>query len=81
MRCCIPAASRCLAACYWARVPRVVFAATTYDVAGCGLEDLHIYEQVKLPAGCRSLRENASEDDLRHDAATILHDWARQHRH
>ncbi len=30
----------CLAACYWARLGRVVFAATTNDVAACGLQIL-----------------------------------------
>jgi guanine deaminase len=48
----------CLAACYWACVQRVVFAATSYDVAACGLQDLAIYEELKLPPGggpCRKM--------------------------
>jgi len=40
----------CLAACYWARLDRVVFAATTRDVAANGLSDLAVYEQLRLPA-------------------------------
>ena len=40
----------CLAACYWARLDRVVFAATTRDVAANGLSDLPVYEQLRLPA-------------------------------
>jgi guanine deaminase len=68
----------CLAACYWACVQRVVFAATSYDVAACGLQDLAIYEELKLPAGRRSVHEDAGGDDLRHDATAELQDWARQ---
>jgi tRNA(Arg) A34 adenosine deaminase TadA len=30
----------CLTACYWARVSRLVFGATSYDVATYGFEDL-----------------------------------------
>jgi guanine deaminase len=69
----------CLAACYWARVPRVVFAATTYDVASFGLPDLAIYEELKAPAELRSLREDASEDDLRRNATAVLRDWAQRY--
>jgi guanine deaminase len=67
----------CLAACYWACVNRVVFAATTYDVAGCGVRDLAIYSELKTPAELRSLVEDASEGDLRQVATAVLQDWAR----
>ncbi len=66
----------CLAACYWACLPRVVFAATTNDVAECGLRDLAIYEQIRLPALRRSIQEDAGESDLRQDAISVLRDWA-----
>jgi hypothetical protein len=33
----------CHTACYWARIPRVVFGATSYDVATHGFEDLQLY--------------------------------------
>jgi hypothetical protein len=68
--------SRCLAACYWASLDRVVFAATTYDVAACGLKDLAVYNALRLPAGRRSLTEVAEGDDLRQSAAAVLRDWA-----
>ncbi len=69
----------CLAACYWARVPRVVFAATTGDVAAFGLPDLAIYEELNAPAELRSLREDPGEDDLRQDATAVMRDWARRY--
>jgi guanine deaminase len=69
----------CLAACYWACIPRVVFAATSQDVAGCGLRDLAIYEELQLPAGDRSVQEDADGGDLRQDAASVLRDWVRRY--
>ncbi|KAI9003018.1 cytosine/adenosine deaminase [Hyaloraphidium curvatum] len=36
----------CLAACYWARVARIVFANTREDAAGAGFSDAEIYEEV-----------------------------------
>ena len=69
----------CLAACYWAHVPRVVFAATTHYVACCGLPDLAIYGELSAPAALRSLREDASEGDLRQDATAVLHEWAQRY--
>jgi guanine deaminase len=70
----------CLAACYWACVPRVVYAATSFDAAGNGLRDLAIYDELKLPAEHRSLREDASGGDLRSEAVTVLQDWHDQFR-
>ena len=40
----------CLVACYWARVPRVAFGATSYDVATYGFEDLQFYRELRLSA-------------------------------
>jgi guanine deaminase len=71
----------CLAACYWACVPRVVYAATLFDTAANGLRDLAIYDELKLPAEHRSLREQASGSDLRKEAVTVLQDWQDQFRH
>jgi tRNA(Arg) A34 adenosine deaminase TadA len=70
----------CLAACYWACIPRVVYAATSYDVAGNGLRDLAIYGELRLQAGQRSIREHPSEDDLRKEAVTVLRDWHDRYR-
>lgn len=68
----------CLTACYWACLPRVVFGATSHDVAACGLRDLQLYAELARPAAQRSIREDSGDVDLRRDAAAILHDWARR---
>jgi guanine deaminase len=66
----------CLAACYWARLPRLVFGATSYDVATAGFEDLQLYRELTLQREDRSLREHAAGDDLRQQAASALRSWA-----
>lgn len=67
----------CLTACYWACLPRIVFGATSYDVAACGLRDLQLYTEVMRPAVQRSMREDGDDGHLRKDAAATLQDWAR----
>lgn len=66
----------CLTACYWARVPRVVSGATSYDVAIYSFEDLQLYRELTLPTGKRTVQEDAADDSLRKDAADILRAWA-----
>lgn len=66
----------CLAACYWASVSRVVFAATTSDLAGYDFQDLAIYTQLALPAEKRSIREAAAGAGMRDDALAAVRDWA-----
>ena len=51
----------CLVACYWARLPRVVYAATSYDVATYGFEDLQFYRELTRPNDERSIQEDAAE--------------------
>lgn len=41
----------CLAACYWAGIPRIVFAATTHDAALSGIDDLRVYDGRRRSAG------------------------------
>jgi guanine deaminase len=53
----------CLAACYWASVPRVVFAATSRDLAGYDFQDLAFYTELGLPAERRSMREDADGEN------------------
>ncbi|MDQ2876341.1 MAG: nucleoside deaminase [Actinomycetota bacterium] len=65
----------CLVACYWARLPRLVFGATSYDVATYGFEDFQLYRELTLPADRRLLREDAAEGTLREDAASALRAW------
>jgi guanine deaminase len=68
----------CLVAAYWARIPRVVFAAESHDVASYGFEDLQFYRELTHPADKRLIREDAAGGDLRDEAAAILRRWAQQ---
>jgi guanine deaminase len=70
----------CLAACYWTCLPRIVYAAATEDVADGGLPDLAIYNELKLPAEYRSVREDTDEGDLRKEAVSVLHEWRERYR-
>lgn len=45
----------CLAAAYWARVDRIIFAATRLDAAAAGFDDEFLYRELKLPIAERSL--------------------------
>jgi len=66
----------CLVACYWAQLPRIVFGATSDDVAMNGFEDLQLYRELTRPAEQRALREDVAEGALREEAATVLREWA-----
>ena len=68
----------CLAACYWASVPRVVFAATSRDLAGYDFHDLAFYTEPGLPAERRSMREDADGEELRQEALLAVQAWARR---
>ena len=45
----------CLSAIYWARIPRLVYAASADQAAEAGFDDRFIYQQLSKPAGERSL--------------------------
>jgi guanine deaminase len=66
----------CLTACYWARVSRVVFGATSYDVATYGFEDLRLYRELETNIEQRSLTEVSAGESLRSAAADVLRKWA-----
>ena len=66
----------CLVACYWARIPRLVFGATSHDVATYGFEDLQLYRELTYPADARTLIGQAAAEPLRAQAARVLRDWA-----
>jgi guanine deaminase len=66
----------CLTACYWARVSRLVFGATSYDVATYGFEDLQLYRELAADADQRSLTEVSAGGSLRTQAADVLRNWA-----
>jgi guanine deaminase len=66
----------CLTACYWARVSRLVFGATSYDVATYGFEDLQLYRELATNTEQRSLPEVSADESLRTLAADVLRNWA-----
>jgi guanine deaminase len=68
----------CLVACYWARIPRLVFGATSHDVATYGFEDLQLYRELNHPVEGRSLREDVADESSRDRAVRVLRQWAEQ---
>lgn len=48
----------CLSAIYWARLDRLVYAATRQDAAGAGFDDEFIYKEIPLANSQRSLKCN-----------------------
>jgi guanine deaminase len=45
----------CLAACYWSRISRVVYALTTEDAKSIGFDDQFIYNELSIPVTQRLL--------------------------
>jgi len=45
----------CLAAIYWARIPRIFHANTRADAAAIGFDDEFIYQQIQLPPEKRAI--------------------------
>lgn len=66
----------CLAACYWARIPRVVYGATSHDVATYGFEDLQLYRELAKPQAQRQVLEQAAAPEQRESAVAGLRAWA-----
>ena len=62
----------CLAAAYWARIDRLVLAASRDDAARAGFDDAVIYEQLPLPVAERSLRTTQL---LRTEAVAVFDAW------
>jgi tRNA(Arg) A34 adenosine deaminase TadA len=62
----------CLAAAYWARVDRIVFAATRADAAAGGFDDAFLYEELARPSDLRRL---PMAQGLHDEAAAVFSDW------
>ncbi|HEY0837400.1 MAG TPA: nucleoside deaminase [Azospirillum sp.] len=62
----------CLAAAYWARVERIVYAATREDAAEAGFDDAHIYGEVALPIAERRLPMVCHLSD---EARAVFGEW------
>jgi tRNA(Arg) A34 adenosine deaminase TadA len=65
----------CLVACYWARISRVVYAATSHDVAAYGFEDLQLYRELTKPHEQRLIVEEAAGQEQRDEAVRGLREW------
>ena len=48
----------CLSAIYWARIKFIYFGNRKSDAAAIGFDDAHIYQQIALPEGQRSIPTN-----------------------
>ena len=62
----------CLAAVYWARIPRLYYANTRADAAAIGFDDDFIYQQIPLPPAQRTL---AMQPLLRDEAQGAFREW------
>ena len=66
----------CLAAIYWARIPRVYYGNTRQDAAAIGFDDDFIYQQVPLPPEQRAI---AMRPLLRDEALATFRTWESKH--
>lgn len=64
----------CLAACYWAGIEKIVYAAGRQDAAGIGFADAFIYEEVCLDPAARAL---PMEQTHRQAALDVFAAWER----
>lgn len=67
----------CLAACYWARIDRVVYAAEAADSAAYGFEDEVFYREFRLAKRDRSLRVEPAGRPWRAEAVAVFEKWSR----
>jgi guanine deaminase len=63
----------CLAATYWARINRIVFAADRRDAAAVGFDDDYIYREIQLPLITRSI---SMTQFLRDEAIEVMRAWS-----
>ena len=64
----------CLGAAWWARVDRIVFAATRADAAAAGFDDAEIYQELSRPLDARQL---PMREVLREKAVEVFSEWMR----
>jgi tRNA(Arg) A34 adenosine deaminase TadA len=62
----------CLAACYWAHVDRIFYAANAEDAARAGFDDAFLYRELALPVGARTL---PATEMLREEAQASFAAW------
>lgn len=66
----------CLAACYWAQIPRLVCGASSYDVGRYGFEDRQFYRELTIQPHLRAVRVEAADGALHEQATDVLKSWA-----
>lgn len=62
----------CLAACYWARIPTVVYSASGEDAAEAGFEDLAILKDLLAEPGVRAVRTRQLYPEI---GRALLKEW------
>ena len=62
----------CLAAVYWARIPKLYYGNTRADAAAIGFDDDFIYQQIPLPPEKRSV---SMQSLLRDEAQKAFGEW------
>ena len=62
----------CLAAAYWARIDRIVYANTRIDAAAIGFDDQHIYDEVARAPRDREIPMLHVPSE---DARTVFEEW------
>ncbi|MDD5508293.1 MAG: nucleoside deaminase [Bacteroidales bacterium] len=62
----------CMGAIYWARIPRVYFAASGEDAHSAGFDDVAFYEQIALPY---PEQKTEVRQILRDEAVHIFEEW------
>ena len=62
----------CLAAAYWARMGRIVFAADRRGAAAAGFDDEQFYAEFGLPISERRIR---TEQAMREAAVEVFEEW------
>lgn len=65
----------CLAAIYWARIGRVVFANTQRDAAAIHFDDAFLYKELRKPLASRRL---PMKPLLREEALAVFREWKRK---
>ena len=65
----------CLAACYWARLDAVYFAASQTDAARAGFDDARLYREIALPLKERSL-QFAAVPEIAAEAEAVFALWS-----
>jgi tRNA(Arg) A34 adenosine deaminase TadA len=64
----------CLGAAYWARLDRVVFAATRADAAAAGFDDAEIYDEISRSPFARKL---PMQQTMQERAVEVFAEWLR----